>query len=576
MFDGLYIARSGVRASRAALNITGQNITNSNTEGYTRQRVDQNSIPPSEGGGQWASGGAAVGNGASVDSISQLRDSFLDGEFRTQNAKSGDSAAEVDTLYDMEDIFTTTTTASSPSKSSVIDVLSDEFSNFLAQLQNLTSSSSKVSESNVREEAKALAGKLNTAAKAINTLRQKQYGNLSDKIGTPSNPGQVNQLLQDIASLDKQIKGAEISGSSVLELKDQQNLKLDQLSKFVPIKVVQKQDRMPNNQLVDTTSVYLADADGGQLSDNYQLIGGADGGEYAQFTVSQDAPATGKSFGLTQLQLTQLTVNGTIPTDVHGAYQMQGMTDSDLQAGSFAGSLSLLNSSGEYDSPASSFRGLGFYSQYLDSIAQNFGSAMNTMNYYASKKDAGGAVIPAEKQILFSGSVDTPASGHTGADALQDIADGITALNIHVASAWQDGVLTTNKDPVNTKDTNTGSYSNILDMITQLEGSTSTLTTGSHGAGAVVFSGTMMKAFSSVSAMLALDANSTQTVDNTNSSLLNNIDGSRQQLSSVSLDDEAINITQYSQSLNASSRFMTAVDECIQTIISNMGLAGRG
>ena len=575
MFDGLYIARSGVRASRAALNVTGQNITNSNTEGYTRQRVDQNSIPPSEGGGLWASGGAAVGNGTSVDSISQLRDSFLDSEFRTQNAKSGDSAAEVDTLYDMEDIFTTTTTASSSSKSSVIDVLSDEFSNFLSQLQDMTSSSSKVSESNVREEAKALAGKLNTAAKAINTLRQKQYGNLSDKIGTPSNPGQVNQLLQDIASLDKQIKNAEISGSSVLELKDQQNLKLDQLSKYVPIKVVQKQDKLPNNQLVDTTSVYLADADGSELSGGYQLIGGNDGGEYAQFTLSQDAPATGKSFGLTQLHLTQLTVNGVIPTE-DGAYQMQGMTDSDLQAGSFAGSLSLLNSSGEYDSPASSFRGLGFYSQYLDSIAQNFGSAMNTMNYYAGKTDSGGASVPAEKQILFSGSVDTPASGHTGADALQDIADGITALNIHVASAWQDGVLTTNKDPVNTKDTNTGSYSNILDMITQLEGSTSKLTTGSHGAGAVVFSGTMMKAFSSVSAMLALDANSTQTVDNTNSSLLNNIDGSRQQLSSVSLDDEAISITQYSQSLNASSRFMTAVDECIQTIISNMGLAGKG
>ena len=113
-------------------------------------------------------------------------------------------------------------------------------------------------------------------------------------------------------------------------------------------------------------------------------------------------------------------------------------------------------------------------------------------------------------------------------------------------------------------------------MITQLEGNTSTLTAGPNGTGAVVFSGTMMKAFSSVSAMLALDANSTQTADNTNSSLLNNIDDDRQQMSSVSLDDEAVSITQYSQSLNASSRFMTAVDECIQTIINNMGIAGRG
>ncbi len=575
MFDGLYIARSGVRASRAALNVTGQNITNSNTPGYTRQRVDQSSISPGDGG-LWASTGTSIGDGVSVDSISQLRDPFLDGEFRTQNAKSGMSSQQVSTLYDLEDIFTTTTTADSSSKSSVIDVLSDEFSNFLSQLQNLTSTSSSVSESNVREEAKALAGKLNTAAKALATARQQQFTNLSEQIGTPDNPGTVNALLQNIASLDKRIKDAEVAGSSVLELKDQQNLLLDKLSKYVPIKVVQTQQKMPNNQLVDTTEVYLADPDGAKLPGGYQLIGGADGSEYAQFSVSQDAPADGKSFGLTQLHLTQLSVDGKIPVDGDGNDLMQSMKNSDLQAGSFAGNLSLLNSSGEYDIPTSSFRGIGFYSQYLDTIAQNLASVMNTMNYNPDKKDAGGSPIPVEGQLLFSGSTETPASGHTGTDALQDITAGITAANIHVASVWQDGVLTTTKDAANPGDVNTGSFTNILNMIAKLKDTSTSLTTQTGGGGATIFTGTLQKAFSSVSSMLAVNANSTQTIDNTNSGLLNNIDNSRQELSSVSLDDEAVNIVQFSQSLNASSRFMTAVDECLQNIISNMGMAGRG
>lgn len=568
MFDGLYVARSGVRASRAALNVTGQNITNANTQGYTRQRVDQNSIPPSDASGLWASQGASVGNGASVDSVSQLRDAFLDSEFRTQNAKSGESAQWTNTLYDMEDIFTTTTTSSSSSSSSVVDVLSNQFSNFLTQLQNLTSSSSSVSESNLREAAKALASQLNTAAKALNTIRDQQFNNLEEY-----NVNTVNGLLKNIASLDKRIKDAELSGSTVLELKDQQNLLLDKLSKYIPIKVVETPTVMSNGKSIDTTAVYLADADGSRLPGDYALIGGADGSDYAQFTVTQDAPEAGKSFGITQLHLTKLSVSGTIPTDAGGSPELQGMTNSDLQAGSFAGSLALLNSSGDYDTPATSFRGVGFYSQYLDTIAQKLASTMNTLNYNAGRKDAAGNDVPAEQQILFSGSVETPAAGHTGADALNDIAGGITAANIRVASVWKDGVLTTNKETSNAGDSNSGSFPNILNMIATLKDCKTDLATG---AGTAVFSGTLQKAFASVSSMLALNANSMQTIDNTNSGLLNNIDNSRQELSSVSLDDEAISITQYTQSLNASSRFMTAVDECLQTIINNMGLVGRG
>jgi flagellar hook-associated protein 1 len=45
-FDGLYIAKSGVQTARTNLNVTGQNIANANTDGYTRQRVDQSAIPP--------------------------------------------------------------------------------------------------------------------------------------------------------------------------------------------------------------------------------------------------------------------------------------------------------------------------------------------------------------------------------------------------------------------------------------------------------------------------------------------------------------------------------------------------
>ena len=58
--------------------------------------------------------------------------------------------------------------------------------------------------------------------------------------------------------------------------------------------------------------------------------------------------------------------------------------------------------------------------------------------------------------------------------------------------------------------------------------------------------------------------------------MLNNIDTRRQALSSVDINEEAINLIVYNQALSASARFMTTVDECLDTLINNMGIVGRG
>jgi flagellar hook-associated protein 1 FlgK len=639
-FDGLYIARSGVRASRANLNITGQNITNADTEGYTRQRVDQSSLPPSEYGGFWASSGASCGNGVAATGTSQLRDAFLDGEYRTQNAKSGESSSELSAMYNMEDIFTATTTASSSSDSSVIDVLSNEFSNLVSQLQALTSGKSSASESAIREEAKLLTTKLNTAAKALETIRSQQYTNLN-KYGIQD----ADDLLKNIASLNDRIKDAEISGSPALELKDQRNLLLDKLSQYTNIKVVETPVDVGSGRKVDQLSVVLADTDGNPLKgtdgQEYTLV---DGKQYAQFSSFQDkvnedgTPATG-TFDITHVRLSGLTADGvtfpvttssgsvyrfqadggavqtiTIPADTYAdqnalkaavqaqidangnlggvtvgvsddgtrltfsaadgkdlsvqydsgddALNLNGMKNSGLQSGSFAGYLKLLNESGEYDTkagePTTTMRGIGFYSQLLDGIARGLASTMNTANSTNDTSD--------NRPLM---------AGFDGAGSESPDAADITAENIHISSAWTDGYLTMSKGDSNAGDDTSTSYSNITDMIAALTGTEQHFVNNAADQ-VTIFDGTLQKAFASVGAMLGQDVNSVQSTDNTNASLLNNIDSDRQSLSSVSIDDEAINLVQFNQSLVASSRFMTAVDECLQTIINNMGLAGRG
>ena len=567
MFDGLYIARSGVRASRAALNVTGQNITNASTEGYTRQRVDQSSIPPAGGSGIWASVATDSGCGASVDSISQLRDAFLDFEYRTQNAKSGDTSTLLSTLQNLENIFTTTTTASSSSKASVVDVLSNEFSNFISQLQSLTSSSSNVSESTVRDAATALTEKLNAAAKALETARSQQYTNLKE-----NGVNQANTLLKNIAALDKTIKSAQVSGSSALELLDQRNLMLDKLSQYVGIQVVQTPTTLANGKTVDTMSVYLADENGSAImgedstTPKYTLIGGADGDSYAQFSITPENAITSAS--TVTLSLSAISQDGKSKDFQYSDNEKKDPSiNSSLTTGSFSGYLKLLNEKGEYDTTqggtTTTFRGIPFYSSYLDSLAKTLATTLNTLN--SKTEDGNGNYIPDSSSALLAGT------DNAGADSISD--GDITALNIHVAAVWTDGNLTTTKDdPTNSDDKNGASYSNILTMISKLESGQVTIASG----GKSVYTGTLAAAFAHAGGMLGQGTSSVQTTDDANLNQLNTIDSNRQSISSVSLDDEAVGIVQYSQSLNASSRFMTAVDECLQTIINNMGLAGRG
>ena len=97
-FSGLSMALLGLNASQKALDVTGQNITNINTSGYTRQRLDQSSISPSGASYFNMVYGAKVGQGVMVTGVSQIRDPFLDIQYRNQLTKVGTEDAKNEIL----------------------------------------------------------------------------------------------------------------------------------------------------------------------------------------------------------------------------------------------------------------------------------------------------------------------------------------------------------------------------------------------------------------------------------------------------------------------------------------------
>src|SRR5215213_9821484 len=86
-FAGLSGALSALNANRVGLDVTGQNIANANTEGYTRQRVDLAAVPGTTtvgaGPAAWGGGGVAVAQ------VTRLRDDLLDARSRAAHAGSG-------------------------------------------------------------------------------------------------------------------------------------------------------------------------------------------------------------------------------------------------------------------------------------------------------------------------------------------------------------------------------------------------------------------------------------------------------------------------------------------------------
>ena len=104
-FGGYMTAKLGLFAAQHGLHLTGQNLTNAGTPGYTRQVLDQVSINYG-GSNRYASRNIVnIGNGVLVKGTSQLRDPFLDLRYRNEVAHFSEQGVKLDVLNDLRDIL---------------------------------------------------------------------------------------------------------------------------------------------------------------------------------------------------------------------------------------------------------------------------------------------------------------------------------------------------------------------------------------------------------------------------------------------------------------------------------------
>src|ERR1041384_1511614 len=103
-FAGLNIALTSLYAQRRGLDVTGQNIANANTEGYTRQRVNMNSQVGSLSAAMYAKTDG-LGTGVAVTDVQRLRDEYLETRGRSEQATDSFLKAQSSAYVAIEDTF---------------------------------------------------------------------------------------------------------------------------------------------------------------------------------------------------------------------------------------------------------------------------------------------------------------------------------------------------------------------------------------------------------------------------------------------------------------------------------------
>ena len=341
-FSGFSVARLAMSASQSALNVVGQNVANINTTGYTRQRLDQQSLSPAGHSMVNTKYNISVGQGVMATGVSQIRDPFLDIQYRNQLAEVGTVDA-MDTILDrIGDVFDETSTSK----------ISTALNNVVSQLENMSrpdTAGQGTYDTLVRSAMETLVNLFHESAKDITDMK----GEFVDRIvGTESQ--KIDSYLNDILELNESIKNSQVLGNPALELQDQRNMLLDELATYLPINVTYEEKNMGGNVTIDTLKITFKD----EKNNTYTLI---DDNKRGTISVSSQA-------GMPPLTVEITGVDQTTAADVTGS----------LGEGVLKGYVDMLNKSGVYNDTDT--KGIGFYEEYFNNFVNMFATKLNDLN----------------------------------------------------------------------------------------------------------------------------------------------------------------------------------------------------
>lgn len=555
LFATLNTSKGGMFAQQQYINVTSHNISNANTEGFSRQHIVLQTARP-----QTIAGGAGqIGTGVTVSSIERTRNQFLDYQIRKESSLLGNYGVRQDYLSEIEGIF------NEPSDTGISELMSEFFDAWQTLSKNPEKSDARTV---VAQKAKALADELNHTYKKLNDTKD----NAAKEI--QNNLFEVNTILDQLNSINKEIITVTIAGNNPNDLLDSRDLLLDELSTKFGIDT--------RNQILNGITCKPEDNDSMNLIRNKdsqdinklgfvnKLTKNPDGSYDIEYYKNGDMTSDKNKVTLTGVTLSDeqyenLNNGRVLVTEEDGNVNLTGGTLNNDQ---------IFNpSSGRLGGLQSIHEDAESYIEQANTLAKTLAFAVNAIHTEG---------IPAGEQYAFF--------VNSGNDPLDY--DGITAGNITMNSDILKNVMLIQAGASKASGSTDGDRALALASLRDFGLNIDSIQSGKKKDGSVydykafveehlgttaggevpkfntIDGGVKVEGFfkNTINKLGVQSEEATRIVKNQNT-LLKGLLERRLSTSGVSLDEEAINLVQFQHAFQANAKVITTVDQLLDVVI---------
>ena len=565
-FSGLNTMVNGIYTQRLGLNTVGHNISNSNTEGYSRQTAHAAATPSSEV--YTLAGASQVGNGSTVTSVIRARDIYADRQYWKENSTDGYYNGKADNYAKIESIF-------NDSDNSGVQNAMEKF--YQAWQDCSTTASSDTSRQNVINAGQNFAQSLQIAAKQTKEQIDSLYDDISLSVV------KMNRLMGQVVELNKNIAGIEATGAHANDLRDQRDLIVDQLTSMTDVTVYESANGM-----------YTL------VSNGTTLVNGI-----TKVDLEMSAPKNNTTYSLSDYDI-MIKQTGTVYTPGNGELKAQfeavaedkGYIDQVANMAAFM--FTTMNDQhkagygidGSKDKPFGNANakdnattGLNFYGE-SDKIfewdAQNgkldvYNKKADGTKDNASKESLSGMQI---LEVLTVNSELTATDGHkklatrsgerdTDGKLLYQAAAGGTTTDVTQAKKDAKG----NPLPVDVNGTGDGSNAVWVAALFNCERDKTSPEV--NGTDRLIGNGSLYSYYNTSMTTMGSDASNMNGRVKFQSGVMYQVENLRSSTNGVNWDEELSNMITFQQGYSACSRCLSAMDECLDKLINGTGTVGR-
>lgn len=243
--SAIEIGKNGLNIYRVAQEVTGENIANVNTAGYSRQRVILETAPPT------THNGFPLGTGVQISTVERYYDVLLQQQLTNSQTTEGFDTTKSTVLQQIEPSFNEVSS----------DGIGTAISNYFSAWQDLTLNPAGASERQVvLTRGQILADNFHSVSKALNDSISVQNASLVPLTDS------INNTLSNIARLNSQIKTTELVSGNANETRDQRDQLIRDLSKQIGITFTENLDGTTDVNFADNGSALVKGTVAGTFS----------------------------------------------------------------------------------------------------------------------------------------------------------------------------------------------------------------------------------------------------------------------------------------------------------------------